>query len=63
MKEFKDLRKRLIEAGCRIVKSKRNSHHKVYYQGILINSMPSTTGDHRSLRNTLSQLRRAGVPL
>lgn len=42
------------------VKRGGSGHWKVYDAAHLVATLPSTPSDHRSLRNTLAVLRRAG---
>jgi hypothetical protein len=61
---WRKLRKQLEQAGCTIVQGGRsNAHYKVYQGKRLINSIPSTASDHRTMRNVLAQLRREGIPV
>ncbi|AKF14347.1 hypothetical protein SEA_VINCENZO_85 [Mycobacterium phage Vincenzo] len=45
------------------VQHSRNQHLRVYVDGKLVTTMPSTPSDHRALKNTIADLRRAGLAL
>lgn len=58
-KEVKKLVKALEAQGFEVKIGKTN-HPKVYRDGKLITTLPSTPSDWRSLKNALALLKRAG---
>lgn len=56
----KDLMRRLKVLKVEVVRS-RSNHLKFYYDGRLIASSASTPSDIRTIRNTVGDLRRAGI--
>lgn len=59
---IKDMIRRVEEAGGEIRRSRRG-HFKVYLEGRLIGSLPSTPGDRRTELNDIAMLRRNGLPI
>lgn len=55
----KDLVQALTEQGFTVEKA-RNGHWKVRNNGHIVMSMPATPSDPRSVRNTVSDLRKHG---
>ena len=60
---MRDLVKRIEEAGGRVVKTKRNSHLKVYLGPRLVGVLPATPSDFRTIKNVISDLRKKGLNL
>ena len=58
-KEVRDLIRRLREQGFEVV-DKGVAHPKVYKDGQLLTTLPSTPSDVRSLKNAAGKLRRHG---
>ncbi|AWN04272.1 HicA-like toxin [Gordonia phage Sour] len=50
-----------VEAAGAEVRRAKGQHLKVYLDGHLIGTIPSTPSDWRSLKNARSQLRRNGL--
>lgn len=58
-KEVRDLIRRLRQQGFTVV-DKGVAHPKVYKDGQLLTTLPSTPSDVRSLKNAVGKLRRHG---
>ncbi|MFH0246378.1 hypothetical protein ACGRHY_29055 [Streptomyces sp. HK10] len=58
-KEVKQLIKKLESQGF-TVEATRKGHYKVSRKGAFVTYLPGTPSDHRSLKNCLSYLKRAG---
>lgn len=61
-RETKRLVAAIVAAGGE-VKLGRAGHIKVYLEGRQIGSMPSTPSEYRSRKNTIADLRRAGLAI
>lgn len=63
-KEIKKLAKRLnAMPGVEVRVTPGKQHAKVYLHGAPVWSLPATPGDHRAMRNLLSDLRKKGIPV
>ena len=63
-KDIQDIISKLEEQGWTVTQSRGNSHWKcVAPGGVGLVFMPSSPSDSRSLRNTVSHLRRLGAQL
>lgn len=60
---IREMQRRIEEAGGEVRPSRRGGHYKIYFEGRLIASLPSTPSDWRSERNDIAQMRRAGLPI
>lgn len=58
-KDLRKLLKALVEAGFEVRVTKKG-HHAVYLNGRWITTLSGTPSDHRSWKNALAALRRAG---
>ena len=56
---WRELRERLTELGCRIERG--GAHDKVYLPNGKVSTLAISASDHRSLLNTVSELRSLGV--
>ena len=63
MGDVRDLIRRIEAAGGRVVRCKRSTHMKVYLGPKLIGTLGSTPGDHRAIKNTISDFRKRGLDL
>jgi hypothetical protein len=60
---MRKLVKRIEAAGLTVVLSK-NGHWKVFQGGMLVGTLAGSASDHRSIRNSLADIRRAtGISL
>lgn len=62
-KDTRALLNAAVLSGLTVVKSKRNSHYKIYSGKRLVSVMSATPSSPSSLRNARSELRRHGVNL
>lgn len=53
------LKKALKAQGFEVVPTK-NSHETVRKNGVRVTTLPSSPSDHRTMKNCLAELRRAG---
>ena len=60
-KNMKAILKAAESNGCTVVAT-RNGHYKIMVKGGGIVHTSGTPSDHRALRNTIAQIRRAGGP-
>lgn len=58
-KDLRKLLKALVKAGFE-VRVTRKGHHAVYLDDRWVTTLSGTPSDHRSTRNALAALRRAG---
>ncbi|MFE1785623.1 hypothetical protein ACFW9F_24380 [Streptomyces sp. NPDC059506] len=58
-KEVRQLLKKLARQGFD-VELTRNGHYKVYWDGRFVGTLAGTPSDHRSLKNSVANLKRAG---
>jgi len=57
--EVRALLKELRKSGAVI--DSRHRHHKVFVKGRCVGVIPKTPSDHRSIKNNIAALRRAGI--
>ncbi|MEU5430798.1 hypothetical protein AB0H73_35070 [Streptomyces olivoreticuli] len=58
-KEVRQLIKALEKQGFEVRQTK-NNHYQVFKKGSFVTVLPGTPSDHRSLKNSMAYLRRAG---
>lgn len=58
-KDMRKLLKSLVKAGFE-VKVTKKGHHAVYLEGRWVTTLSGTPSDHRSIKNGLAALKRAG---
>lgn len=57
-KDIKNLVKAFEDAGFEVRTGKNNTHPKVYVDGHLATTLPSTPSDYRGIKNAQATLRR-----
>lgn len=63
-KEFRPLVKQLKRLGYLVVTKGHRGHPKIMRpDGTLVCPLPTSSSDHRALKNAVAQLRANGVPL
>ncbi|AXH49737.1 HicA-like toxin [Gordonia phage Pleakley] len=62
-KEYRDLVRKIEAAGGEVRKPTGKGHPKVYLGGRFIMTLCCTPSDHRSRKNELARLRRAGLEI